>query len=277
MPAALELVSGHTTAPGATITALTMDAPGSAAIRYASLQSDIRLLSAWGYHQGAGIFRMRSPKMHDAINGLRMQVLATQANPLLPMRPLERLYPQDTLTLENTGSATSGKIEIDQFLVWYQDLPGSQARFIDTVELARRTVHIAGVEVDCNPGSAGGWSGVRALNFSNDQFKALTDYALIGYHTSVPCAGIAVVGPDTSNYYVGGPGSMAEFPLTQEWFIRLSRENQIPLIPVINGSNKAGTNLYVAQNDSGTAVNVTLLLAELAPGGSTSATARPGG
>ncbi len=43
-----------------------------------------------------------------------------------------------------------------------------------------------------------------------------------------------------------------------------------------NGTNKAATSVYIAQNDSGTAVNVTLLLAELAPGGATSPTARPG-
>lgn len=277
MGAALETVMCQDTAPSSTITSMAAQSPGSLTIRNTNPTADIRLVSWWGYQNGAGIQRLHSPRMHDNVQGIRQQVLATQATPLLPPLPLQKLYPQDALILENTGSGTGGKIETGFIMVYYSDLPGVAARFIDVPTLMQRAVNYIGVEIDTTPGSSGGWSGSQPLNHSFDNFKANVDYALLGYTLSAACGGIAVSGPDTGNLYVGGPGQTPEVLLLQEWFIRLTRLTGIPLIPVINAANKAGTNLYIGQNDSGTAVNVSLLMAELAPAGQTSPTARPAG
>lgn len=273
---ALEVIMVQDTAPGTTVTAAAVQSPGSLTVRAAG-QSDIRLLSMWAYQNGAGIARLHSPRMHDNVEGIRQQVLATQATPMLPGMPLQKLYSQDTLTWENTGSSTSGKIELGFFLIYYQDLPGVNARFIDAVELSRRAVNVAGVEIDSAPGSTGGWSGAAALNKTKDNWKANIDYAVLGATFSAAAGGLAISGPDTGNLYVGMPAQTAEVLLLQEWFVRLSRLSGIPLIPVVNAANKAGTNIYIGQNDSGTAVNVSLIVAELAPGGATSPTARPAG
>jgi hypothetical protein len=270
---ALEIIMVQDTAPGASITAMTAQAPGSLTIRNTPFQADVRLVSMWAYQNVAGIFRVHSPRMHDNVDGIRQQVLATTATPMLPARPVQKLFPQDALIAENTGSGVGGQIEIGMLLVYYSELPGVNARFITPDELMRRGVNYAGVEIDTTPGVAGGWSGASALNKTRDFLKANTDYAIVGYTLSAAAAGIAIVGPDTGNLYVGGPAQTPEFELLQEWFVRISRVMQTALIPVVNSANKAGTTLYIAQNQAGTAVNVSLTLVELAPGGATSPTA----
>ncbi len=267
MGRAMEVIAGTVTAPGSTITALTAAAPGSFTIRNANVNTDVRLLGMWAEVRSAGVFRIRSPRLHDAVNGIRTQVQNGIVTPLIPQDPLQKLVPQDLLTVELSGSSTAGKIETGCFIVYHQDMPSVSARFIDAPTLRGRGVNIAGVEIDTTPGTGGGWTGGSALNKTEQNLKANTDYALIGYTMSAPAAAIAVSGPDTGNLYVGGPGYTAEFELLQEWFIRLSRMSGAPCIPVINAANQGGTNLYIAQDEGGAAVNVSLNLVELAPAG----------
>ena len=279
MGAAYETIMVQATAPSTTVTAYAAQSPGSLTIRSASMASDIRLLAMWAYQNGAGIARLHSPRLHDNVEGIRQQVLALQANPMIPQMPLQKLFPQDTLVWEGTGSATGSDIETGFFSVYYQDLPGVAARFIDQNELARRAVNIAAVEIDTTPGSAGGWSGGSALNKTKDQWKANTDYAVLGAQFSATSGSgaIAFSGPDTGNLYVGMPAETGQFELLQEWFVRLTIKSGIPLIPVVNAANKAGTLLYVGANEDGTAVNVSLIVVELAPAGATSPSARAAG
>jgi len=279
MGAAAEIVMCQDTAPGATVTAMVAQTPGSLTIRNTMPQADIRLLNWWGYQNVVGIQRLHSPRMHDNVQGIRVQVNALQATPLIPSLPLQKLYPQDALILENTGSGVAGNIETGFFIVYYSDLPGIAARFIDPVALMQRGVNLVGVEIDTTPGVAGGWSGAQPLNHSFDNFKANIDYAVLGatFSATTGTGAWAISGPDTGNLYIGGPGQTAQYQLGDEWFVRLSRLTGIPLIPVINAANKAGTNLYIGSNQAGTAVNVSLTLVELAPMGQASPTARPAG
>ena len=56
MGLSMELISGKVTAPGSTLTALTMAAGNSLTVRNASLTSDVRLLDMWAMNNAAGIF-----------------------------------------------------------------------------------------------------------------------------------------------------------------------------------------------------------------------------
>lgn len=275
MPAALECITGFSTAPGSTVTALTADSNQSFTVKNSDLRSDIRLLSLWGYNNAAGILRVRSPKLHDFQQGIRHQVIATAADPMLPRLPLQRLWPQDTLTVENTGSSTAGQLELGFLLLYYADLPGASARFIDVDALNARAVDITGVEVDITAGVAGGWSGAAAINATFDNWIANTDYALVGWTVSAAVGGIAIQGPDTSNLKIGGPGQSGRAWATQDWFTSLTRFAGIPLIPVINSANKAATTLAVANNQAALSPHVSLSFVRLAPGGAPSPTASP--
>jgi len=265
MGTALEVISGFTTAAGATQTALTMATGDSLTIRATLPEKKVWLLNAWVDAQAAGVVRIRSPKMHDAVHGIRMRTTISEAKPLLPYDVNQRLYAQDVLTVDLSGSATAGDIETVVLLLYYEDLPGIAARLISGPEVDRRIVNQFGVETDLTAGTAGGWSGARAVNADFDVFKANTDYALLGYLADVETACISWKGADTGNLRVGGPGDELARQMTAEWFVRLSRLTGMPMIPVFNSANKAAITVEVASDENAASPKVTSIFAELAP------------
>jgi hypothetical protein len=121
-----------------------------------------------------------------------------------------------------------------------------------------------GNENSISTGTAGGWSGEEAINVEFDNFKANTDYALMGYLVSAECLAVRWRGSDTGNLGVGGPGTIDQRDLTARWFCTLSDEFGLPLIPVFNSANKSSILVDCAQDENGADVVVTSLFAELA-------------
>jgi len=275
MGKAFEVIGGQATAPGATLTALTMNAGDSATVKNADLSSFVGLLGTWARNQAAGIWRIRSPKLHDNVQGIRYRIPATDPTQLWVAGAVQRLTPQDNLILELSGSAVGGQIEQACLLNYYVDLPGQQARLIGRDELLSRTQNVLTVEVAVTPGATGGWSGAVAINSLFDLLKANTDYAIIGYMVDAQVTAVGIRSPDFSNLRVGGPGMEAIVAgqigarwTTARWFLELTEHYNISLIPVFNSANKAATLVDVMQNQTGTTVNVTLCVHELAPQGS---------
>lgn len=266
----LEMISGLATAPGATLTALTMASGDSLAVRNTPIGTDIRLLSTWAFNNVAGVFRIRSPRLHDNVQGLRLRVAATDPAPLVDPGVFQVLIPQDTLIAEISGSAVAGQIEQGQLLIWYRDLPGIQARLALWQDVVAAAVNELSVEVALTPGVAGGYSGARALNFSFDLLKANTDYAVIGADVDAAAAAVTMKGPDTGNLHVGVPGSLTLRHLSARFFKWLAIATNLPCIPIINSANKQGTTIEAVQNQAGAAVNVVWRFLELKPGVKTS-------
>lgn len=264
---ALELLTGFVTAPGTTQTALTMASGNTLQVRNGPFEKPARLLAAWADNQGAGSLRIRSPRMHDNVQGIRLAVPVGIAQPLIPLGTAQRLYSQDTLTVDLSGSAVAADIETACLLIQYDDLPGVSGRFIDHADILRRGVNVMAVENTLALGTAGGYSGEEAINAEFDQFKANTDYALIGYNVSAECACIRWRGSDTGNLGVGGPGTDDVKAVTSGWFLELSRAYQMPLVPVFNSANKSGILIDGAQDENGADVLVSSIFVELAPAG----------
>lgn len=264
MPA-LEIIGGLATAPGTTPTALTMFTGNQATVRYTPTDDKIQMLQAWADVQGAGFLRIRSPKMHDNTQGIRITTVPSEPEPFFPMGTVQKMYAQDTLTLELTGSAVAGDIEQAAFLMYYDNLPGIEGRFIDVETLLTRGVNLMGQENTIATGVAGGWSGEEAINAEFDNFKANTDYALVGYKCSAECLGVRWRGSDTGNLGLGGPGSIDSRGFTESWFRLLTDAFKMPLIPVLNSANKSAIMIDAAQDENGADVTVTSLLVELAP------------
>lgn len=275
MGAALRVVTGFVTAPGATFTAWTMAAGDSLTVQNARLDSKVMLLQAWADNQVAGTLRIRSPKLHDNVQGIRVGIVVSEVQPLLPDHFPQPLIPQDTLIAEQTGSAVAGDIETGAFLLWYEDLPGSEARFIDEATLMASGINLFPVENTLATGTAGGYSGEEAINAEFDQFHANVDYALLGYQVSAECAVVGWRGIDTGNLRVAGPGTDTDKRITGRWFLDLSRKYDLPLIPVMNAANKAGFLIDAVQDENGTDVTVNTIFVELAPGPLTGAARRP--
>jgi hypothetical protein len=272
MPQALELVCGQVTNPGGAVSVLTMNAGNTATVRYADVNSYVGLIQTWANFHNVGFWRIRSPKLHDAVQGLRYRIPAVVMDPLVVPGLNQRLVPQDTLILELNTAAGAGVIEQAAMLLYYKDLPGNSARLIGIPELKARTQNMWTTEISIAPGVAGGYSGQVAINSLFDNFKANTDYALVGYTVDVRCTAVRFLGPDFSGLGIGGPGLVSGTTgvpgsrwVTQRWFYTLTEELGVPLIPVINSANKFGTLVDVMQDNGGAAVIVTAFLHELAP------------
>lgn len=272
----MEVISGYVTAPGATFTPWTVATGNSLQIRSADVSSRVILLSAWGWNQVAGVLRVRSPRLHDFQQGIRMRNPVNLAIPNFPTygedSVMQTLVPQDTLTVEQTGSGTAGQIETGSLLVWYDSLPGISGRFIDSPTLQKGGVNVIGQEVSITTGTTGGYSGQVTINSSFDNFKANTDYALMGICTDTRVCTVRVQGVDTGNLGVGVPGEFTIRDVQANWFIRLSDTFNTPMIPVFNSANKNAILVDAVAQQVAVTVVATLLLAELAPG-----TAKPAG
>lgn len=259
----IELLTGFVTAPSTTFTALTMATGNSLTIRNTPIDALILLIQAWSVQQTAGNFRIRSPQMHDNVQGMRLFSVASQPEPLLPEKQKQKLRTQDTLVAELTGSATGGDIEQACMLIYYEDIPGIDARLIDSAEAADRMVDLLTVENTLALGTAGGYSGEEALNAEFDLLRANTDYALLGYLVSAQCACIRWRGIDFGNLGVGGPGNELAQELTSNWFADISDQLGKPAIPVFNSANVQGILIDGAQDEDGADVTVTTILAQL--------------
>ncbi len=141
----LDTVTGFVTAPGAVFTPWTLATGDSLAVRAATPNTNIWLIGAWAWNQVAGVMRVRSPRMHDNVQGIRMRTPVNLVNNRIPVRLIggaaQKLFTQDTLIVEQTGSAVAGQSETGSLLIWYDDVPGVSARTIDQATLKKAGVN----------------------------------------------------------------------------------------------------------------------------------------
>lgn len=263
MGKAIEVVTGFVTAPGAAFTAWTLAAGNSLTIRNAAVDSKIMLLQAWADNQGVGTLRIRSPLLHDNVQGIRLDIVVSEVKPLIPSKFMQQLRPQDTLVAEQSGSAGAGDIETGAFMVYYENLPGTEARLMTVADVMARMRNLVTVENTIATGVAGGYSGEESIDAEFDLLHANTDYAILGYLVDTECAVVRWRGSDLGNLGVGGPGDELGRDFTRSWFLNLARLHDLPLVPVFNSANKGAVLLDCAQDENGADVTVTTILGEL--------------
>jgi hypothetical protein len=260
----MSLVGASGTAIGATIAALAAVTGDSLQVPVFGESKKGMILQWWTDVQVAGTARIRSPKLHDNVQGLRHDTIISDLTPILPWGFGQRIYAGDTLLVDLAGSAVAGDIEYVVMLQWFEELGGQVGRFITPEQVNQRTVNLVAVENTIATGATAAWAGAEAINVEIDQFHANTDYALIGYHVDTEVPAIAWRGPDTANLRVGGPGLDVDSDITAQWFATLSRAFNRPLIPVIQANNKAATNIDALQDENGADTTVISIYAELA-------------
>jgi hypothetical protein len=262
----LDTVSGFATAPGAVFTPWTLAAGDSLQVRNSNPAKRTCLLESWAHNQSGGTLRIRSPKLHDNVQGIRTSVQVNVVDFGLPYQQWQVLYPQDVLIAEQTGSTVAGNIESGSLLIYYEDLPGVAGRFLAPPDVVKRGVNVVNVEMAVTPSAGGGYSGQLALNSQFDLLQANTDYCCLGYHIFGRCCTVSLRGPDTGNLRCSGPGEPTHRNETVEWFWKLSQWTGLALCPVINSANKQGTFCDIVQNQTAGAVTVNWLFVQLAPG-----------
>lgn len=255
------LVSGRATNPGAAFTAVTVNTGDSLQIPSFNRTQPAYLEQAWAHEDTPGVLRIRSPKMHDNVQGLRLTVPETAAKPLLPDEADQPVTTLDTLTVELTGGAAETDVAVLQFYI--TDMDGADQRLATWDQIRPRVKNLLTNEVAvAAPATQGNWSGGTALNATFDQLHADGMYAVLGYEVGTECAAIAFSGPDTSQLKIGGPGT-ADSRATRDYFLRQSVVSARPHIPIIKAPNKGATLVYTLSNNAPAVINVGLILAEL--------------
>lgn len=262
MPAAMEFITGQATNPGATITQLTANSGDSFAVRATDVSADIELWNAWAFTTTNLLLRIRSPRMHDQSQNIRLQPPASTPRPLIGLQPSQRLYSQDNIIAEITGGAA--EVDAASFLIYYADLPGISARLFPWNQVEPLVQNLTSVQVSpvssataCNYGAA------VALNSSFDTLIRNVDYAVLGYECATVGLSVGLRGADTGNLRVGGP-LYNQTELTASWFVNLSQANsQAPVIPIINAANVGAVLCDVVAQGVSATFNVTWNLAQL--------------
>lgn len=267
MSGILETIVGNLSAAAVTTPqAFTAANPSTFNVRSATGQRAAMLLDAGANVTVAGAVRIRSPRLHDAAQAINSRVLAANPQPYLPEGMKQGLFSQDTLIVEYIADAAPGAASGQGvwFQVYYPDLAGgSGAQFRTWAEVEPNIVDVLGQEMTpVSNATAGLWGAGQALNANYDTFKAGKKYALLGYTTSDTGVAWAISGADTGNYLVGGPMTTIMHE-TRNYFVDLSNENGLPLIPIISADNKLSTLVQVATLVASTAAHVGLILAEL--------------
>lgn len=257
----MQLVSGFITNPGATITAVAPLSGESLTVPAFNPGSKAFLGAVWADGATAGVVRIRSPRLHDNAQGIRLQHGAAIREPLVPYQMQQPIYMADALTVEMSGGAA--ETDMVAYLQWFDDLPGVSARLGSWADVQSRIKNLLGVEIDVTSGAVGLYGTARALNFSFDTLKASTDYAILGYTCSAKQSVVCLFGPDFGNQHIGGPGLITPNTDTREWFVELANRTGRACIPIINSNNRGTTFLQTADIAGAVASNISLLMAEL--------------
>lgn len=261
MGRALEVVAGRVTNPGATLTALTVNSGNSFTVRDFPEGQAAYLEGMWTQQATAGAFQIHSPRMHDDVRGIRFTAAAASVRNLMTDWDEQFLYPNDPLRVELSG----GGAEVDSaaFLVYYQNLPGVDARLHMWDEIKSRIVnHLTVVVATAGPATSGDWSAGTVITTTSDLLKADTDYAVLGYTSDAEVLAVGLSSSDTGNLRVGGPGPVEAIE-TRDWFTSLSVHHGTPHIPVFNSNNRGSTNSFVARITAAGTVNIAWHMAQL--------------
>jgi hypothetical protein len=266
MPPALDTVHATVTAAAVAPGGSAMLAVAGDSLALRSSNGRIRLLNMWCDTDAAGFVQVTSPKLTDATRGIRFRTQTHDPRPQLPYDSMQDLFSVDVLAPTLASVAGAGKIDNLAMLLYYDDLPGSAARFIDVPTLDKRRQELFTVESALVPAAGNVYAGLVALNAASDLGKAGSDYALVGYRVATAGSATSITwrGADTGNYRVSGPADPLGSFYTSQWFYFLSEWNSIPLIPVFAYNNKAGIFVEVVANDLLSTVNVTSIFVRLA-------------
>jgi hypothetical protein len=259
MGRALEVISGRATNPSA-LSAATPNSGDSFTVRDFPEGANAYIAQVWAQEGTLGVVRIRSARLHDAAQAIRLRVPAS-ARPLLPYGATQRLQANDPLTVEIQGGGA--ETDVVAMLLYYDDLPGVDARLASPEDVLPRIRNLVGLEQNITTGATvGDYGGSQSITADFDILKADTDYCVLGYLTDVTLGVVGIRGSDVGNLRVGGPG-ITDPDITAEWFVELSRALGRPCIPILNSNNRGSTLFDVVHNAASAPANVTLILGEL--------------
>jgi hypothetical protein len=245
---------------GPVLTAVPAGQGSTFVVRNAPLTSNVMLVDMWEKSAAVGQARVTSPNLVPVSNGIRVQVPTGLADFLLPRSETQPLVPQDILTVQALGTAAA--INGIALQSYYQDLGPNGMNLHAPGDIDGNYDFIFGWPVAAAASATPGNQGAVNITTTIDSSDANKYYAVLGYQVDTTCLAVGIAGIDTSQLFCGGPGDTAGFR-TNSYFRDLYADLGQPCIPVWNAANKGNTNVVVVDNAASTAVNVTLILAQM--------------
>ena len=259
MPA-IDTIVGHAANPGATFTSVTMNTGDSASVRSFSPSDTARLERVIRAGAASGSVRIHSPLLHDNVRGITFTTSESPAVMLMPEQIGQRVYPQDTFTLQVTGG--TNETDLLALSIYYTNLPGASARLFMPSDVLHLVDYIKPMVVAVtNSPTIGTWTDT-VITTTENQLKANEDYAVLGFVVDTAQAVVGVKGTETGNLRIAGPGTTATDD-TSDFFIRWSTREGTPHIPVFNSANNGSFFVSTADTVASSTSNVQLILGHL--------------
>jgi len=259
-----ELLGMQAVAPSTGAAATIAAGSGTATLQLRHSNSRPNVRQIWAKHQTAGFFQPILNSQHDTTRNFRFNSAAGSLAFHTPWDLDMFANPNETIVPTISGSAVAGDVETGCMLIEYAELGGMQGAYIDNAELERRQSGILTTVSLALTGAATGWTGALAISAgATALLKASRDYAVLGITTDIACAAVSIQGPCTGNYRYGLPGDTSQIERQHQLFKLASMLSGTPMIPVLNASDAASTQIAILQDENNISPNVTLHLALL--------------
>jgi hypothetical protein len=254
-----EIVSALATAPGAGAAgaALTGDS-----LTIKNGKGKIHTVAAWASRQTAGFSQLIVPSGHDTTRNWRAGVAGALTGQLT--MPVDMRMPfdaQEVIASTIAGSGTAGDIELDSFLVYYENFPGINMKAMHASDVEKQIEKYTTVESSIAAVATGQYVS-EAITADSDLLKANRDYAVMGMSARTAAHALTLQAPDFGNVRIGVPG-MLRPEVTNQFFMLMSRVHGLPLVPIFNTGNKAQVNVGFCSDENAAATLVTLYLGML--------------
>lgn len=261
MPRVLRSAAGFFTAAGAGTNIATLVAGGTGTIAIDAFTSgNAYLEQLWAAGATTDFIRYRSPRMHDANQGLRLFVGGTQRTNLIPWGLDAQVYSSDVPTLEIDATGAGSGLAVVTY--GYDDLDTGAPKLANWSDIQSRIIDVMANSFTVTAGAIGAWGAGVALNNATDNMKADFSYAVLGYTCSAAVGAFALNGADTGNFDIAFPGD-PDTRETRNYFINLANQSGRASIPIIQANNRAGTIVKSTDAAAATVSTVSLIMARL--------------
>jgi hypothetical protein len=213
---------------------------------------------------GATRIEIKSPSLHDNVQGMEFVTAESPAAFLLPRRTGESVVRGDTLTVQLATSIAAATVIGGAMSIYYENADGLGASLKMWSDISASVTHMKPFSVTPGAVAANTWQDT-SLTTAGAQLDADRYYAVLGYVCSDPYIAVGIKGQMTSNLRLCGPGSTSTLDISS-YFAEMADREQTPHIPVFYANNRGATYLSVLSAVAVAAPkDVTLICAQLAP------------
>jgi hypothetical protein len=249
-----------TVAAGPTLTAVVAGQGMTFSVRNSALTDQVLLADTWRKGTHVGRVQLSSSDLMPVANGIRINTPAGLADRLLPKGAYTALTPQDTILVQDIGTAAD--VDLVAMQSYYTNLPAGGMVLKNPGDIVNNNNYVLGWPVAVTSSATAGNQGTALVTATIDNSEANAWYAVLGIETDVSIGVVGILGVDTSQLLCGLPGNIDAFK-QRSAFMDKSVEMGLPCIPCFNSANKAGTFVAAIDNAASTAINATMILARM--------------